>query len=651
MQRLTAARWLLRLFLGIGAAALVLVAILVVLPKTRPYVPTLLSLFRSPDAEPEISGSPDLETGPGDALLVVSHEAILEAARPGRFESALWSYAWKGLLEQEFGRPAVVDLERLSSQALSGRRVVVLTRSATLAPPGPGVLEALRGVAAEGGAVLLEMPTEAWADLSGVVLSEVVNPAARTWRGAPLEIQELPATLEGPPEPTRAGATLALLHDLPVHTWLKIGVMQDPQVRSLGRISGEPVLYVATRGRGAVLTLALDLGFQIQALQQGTPGGPGWRVPEAWGLIPGLSETQDLVAAPSMLDNPVPYADLLEGWMAGLLEDAAGPLPGWWRFPAELDGLLAVSHDEEEQGLESFGALLPWERELELESTIFVMPGPDLGERWPSSAGDLELHWNRFLQGAWPPYRALPLAEQVEQVRAVRGSPPRLSRLHYLAWGTDYAAPFRRLAAAGIELDSSYGPNRGRGYLFGTGLPFQALDVNGFPLPIREWPFVAQEDWYGVDASWVRRLLDDSSRSFHQAPGLLLHPHRWVAGPQGRRYLEEVARAARERRHGLASMAGYHAFLERRNRAVAASRRLGDRLVVDLLAPGPGLALRLPGEVQEPRLDGVAVPSRVVRLGDRRFALVAVPAGRHRLEARIGGGRAGGSMRSGNAAP
>lgn len=636
MEKGTAGPWLTRLFLKMGAAALAALLLFVLLPGTRPYVPTALSLLAPPVSEPELSGSPALYGGEADALLVVSHEAILRAAKEGRFEAALWSYAWLNLLEQEFGRPAVADVEGLRASQFEGRRLVVLTRSATLAAPAEGLSEALGRFADAGGVVLLEMPGGDWAGLAGVVLTEgLVNPAARTWRGAPLELEALPPSLRDLPGPSNSGPDLPLLRDMPVHTWLKLGLMQDRDVRSLGRLAGQPALYWRPRGRGAVLTLPFDLGFQIQSLQQGTPGGPGWTVPESAGLIPGLVETQDLVASPSMLDNPVPFADLLEGWMASMVEDAGGALPSWWRFPYPFDGVLAVSHDEEEQGLVGFGRLHALENSLDVRATVFVLPGEDLGRRWPDSADDVELHWNRFMQGQWPPYRSSSLAEQVAQVGRVRGTAPRLCRIHYLAWGSDYAAPFRRMAAAGLELDTSYGPNRGRGYLFGTGLPFRALDANGLPLATREWPFVAQEDWSGVDAGWVGSLLEDSARSFHQAPVLLLHPHKWVAGEEGRAYLEEVVEAARRRRHWLAPMAEYHRFLQLRGEALATSRLDGEDLVADLVAPGPGLALRLPGRAQGVLLDGSPARTRRLRSGDRWHVLVEVPPGAHRLTARV----------------
>ena len=623
--------WLGRLFLGLAVAVGAAILVLVFVPRTRPYVPTVLSLFLAGPEEPQKEGAPLVRGGPADALVVVSHVALSEAAEPGDFDDTLWSYAWVGLLEQEFGPPAVLDLDGLRPEDLEGRRLVVFTRSATQGQLPRAILESARDLARQGATLLVELPSEGWSGLTGLVLSgEVVNPAARFWRGQPLEYQAFPGNLQG----DGAGPSLLALRDMPVQTWLKQGLMWEDSVRPLGRLSGQPLLYARPEGRGAVLTLGFDLACQVHALQQGAPPGPGFQVSERDGLLPGICESQDLVLGPTMLDNRVPYADLLEGWIADLAEEASGPLPGWWRFPFAWDGVAVLSHDEEERGQEGFRRLVQLEGWLKVPSTVFVLAGRSLPRLWPERNSGLELHWNRFMSGSWPPYEWPALAEQVARVEAVRGSRPLLCRIHFLDWGPDYAAPFRQMAAAGLELDSTYGPNRGRGYLFGTGLPFQALDHDGLPLPVLEWPFVAQEDWAGADEAFTLSLLEDSRRAFHQAPVLLLHPHRWVATASGRRFLEKFVRQARLCRHWVASMAEYHRFLAMRSRARLRSRLVGGFLLADLEAPGPGLALRLPDRLGEVELDGRPARVRRLRLGDRQRLLVEVPPGRHLLRAR-----------------
>ncbi len=623
--------WPGRLLLGLLLAS----ALALLVPRTRALVPVALSLLLPGLGGTQQAGSVLTRPGPADALVVVSRRALSRAAEAADFDSALRSYAWVGLLEQELGTSAVLDVDDLRAEDLQARRVVVFTRSATIDSPPPGVLEAARSVAREGAAILLELPTSGWSSLSGLVLGPApANPRGRVWRGQPLEFQEFPGSLRG----AQMGPSLAVLREMPVFTWIAQGLMHDGSVRTLGRLSGQPLVYARPEGRGQVLSLGFDLACQVQALQQGAPAGPGFTVTERNGLVPGLVESQDLVLGPTMLDSVVPCADLLEGWMADLAEDAAGPLPGWWRFPFACDGLAVLSHDEEGRGREAFADLWALEARLGAPSTTFVLTGRDLPQLWPDPSRNLQLHWNRFMAGSWPPYEWLDLAGQVARLRALRGSRSLLNRNHYLAWGQEYDEPFRQMAAAGLELDSTYGPNRGRGYLFGTGLPFRVLDRDGLPLPVWEWPFVSQENWSGADAAFVQSLLQDSSRAWHQAPVVLLHPHRWVATPEGRQFLEGFVRQARALRHQVTTMEDYHGFLQMRSGARIRSRFHGGVLEADLEAPGPGLALRLPANLSQVQLDGRPARVRQVRLNDRLRLLVEVPPGAHRLRAVKGAG-------------
>jgi hypothetical protein len=609
----------------------VVVLLLFACPRTRAWVPVALSLVCPDPSGACVSGQPFRAEHPGDALVVVSVGALRRAAEDGDFSQTLWSYAWAGLLEQELGAPSVRDLEELSPDHLGQARLIVFTRSATCREPEPEVLSAVDKALGKGAAVLLEMPSAAWSEVSGVVFSPgPINPTGSFWRGRLLEFQDFPGTLQAAP----AGSSLRELLEMPAFTWLAQCVQSHPSVRPLGRLSGKPLLYVRPRGRGQVLTLGFDLACQVQALQQGVPGGPGFAVPEARGLIPGLSESQDLVLDSGLLDNCVPYADLLEGWILDMAEQAAGPLPGWWRFPFDHDGVAVLSYDEEGRGREAFGGLEALQTRWGIPSTVFALAGRDLPERWPEGADDLELHWNRFLAGNFPPYERPDLRTQVARLQAVRGTPPRLNRTHFLAWGREYSEPFRQMAAAGLELDSTYGPNRGRGYLFGTGLPFRVLDQDGLPLPLWEWPFVSQEDWAGADQAFLLGLLDDSARAWHQAPVLLLHPHRLVATAEGKGLVEAFVQRARQRRHLLTTMLGYHDFLRMRARARMQSRLQGEVLKADLFAPGPGLAVHLPATLKEVQIDGEPARTRWIRLYDCPRLLVEIPPGQHRLLAR-----------------
>ena len=170
--------WLARLLAGAGVVVLLVFAC----PRTRAWVPVALSLAWPDPSGTRVSGQPFRADHPGDALVVVSERALRHAAEGGDFSQTLWSHAWAGLLEQELGAPSVVDLEDLSPGRLSQARLIVFTRSATRREPDTEVLSSVGEALEDGAAVLLEMPSDAWSVLSGVVLSpEPVNPTGSFW--------------------------------------------------------------------------------------------------------------------------------------------------------------------------------------------------------------------------------------------------------------------------------------------------------------------------------------------------------------------------------------------------------------------------------------------------------------------------------------
>ncbi|NMA29223.1 MAG: hypothetical protein GX934_15820, partial [Burkholderiales bacterium] len=205
--------WLARLLAGVGVVVLLLFAC----PRTRAWVPVALSLVCPDPSGACVSGQPFRAEHPGDALVVVSVGALRRAAEDGDFSQTLWSYAWAGLLEQELGAPAVRDLEELSPDHLGQARLIVFTRSATCREPEPEVLSAVDKALGKGAAVLLEMPSAAWSEVSGVVFSPgPINPTGSFWRGRLLEFQDFPGTLQAAP----AGSSLRELLEMPAFTWL-----------------------------------------------------------------------------------------------------------------------------------------------------------------------------------------------------------------------------------------------------------------------------------------------------------------------------------------------------------------------------------------------------------------------------------------------
>ena len=71
------------------------------------------------------------------------------------------------------------------------------------------------------------------------------------------------------------------------------------------------------------------------------------------------------------------------------------------------------------------------------------------------------------------------------------------------------------------------------------------LDTDGLPLPIRELPFVHQEDWGGEDAGFFETLFRESHERHHEAIVSLIHPHLEVRKAGGRAVWQAVLAQAR----------------------------------------------------------------------------------------------------------
>ena len=585
----------------------------------------------------------DLQTGeilcreaPGDAVLVIGGASADVPSDKVAFDSVSWSCAWINFLEQECGgRFSVVHLNRLMTGYDSAERLIIITSSATSETPSQRLLRRLEHFVESGGCVILETPTPAWRHLSGGTLCQLpVNVNASGARSLLLHCERFPHAPRDA-QPRQGELRLA---EAPLFSYVHDTVGTEPGTAKRGRILDVPALWQRPIGHGWVITLAFDVGFYLQAMQQGVPT-IGWKVNEISGLLPGLVESQDLCLSRDITDNDQPYADMFEDWLAEYCDGAMQAWPRWWRFPYDYDGVLALTHDEENLGPQSCEAMWKLEQDLQVRSTLFaVCSDAQDGQRWRDfsepyhlrAGGEIPsvswgLHWNRL----WP---HIALQHQKRWLETGCGT-IRFNRIHYLLWGRDYTAPLRHMAHHGIVLDSSYGPNRGKGYIFGTGLPFHTLDKNGLPLPLWEWPLVAQECWSHVDSDYIEDLLRQSANQYHQAPVVLLHPHRWLSTPEGRQYLRSIVASARRYKHWIANFEEYWQFTRNRARAVMTSHCRGRHLQVKLFAPQEGMGIVLPGRAQNIRINAEETFGRSLRLNGTNHWLVAVPQGESYLSA------------------
>jgi hypothetical protein len=539
-----------------------------------------------------------------EAAIVIDPTGI-QGTSTGRFSDRDFSGAWWNWLTQEIGPGAVLTPDALTPARLESIRLLVLTRSAAHAPTVEQ-LAAVHGVVDRGGAVLLELPAPGWEGLSGVALSGPEVTGGRLTHAAfalTAEEQAAFALLELPARHRVASATTA-------------------DTSAVLEVDGSPVAFLRRLGPGRVLTLAIDLGQLWQTLQQGRPDDDQ-RVRNRYPDIQSLPlETSDMVADRALLKLETPVADVLEDGLFRLLSDEIA-LPSWWLFPRTAPGALLITHDEEgmgskaswmaeadhAQGCTSTNFLVPSPalrgddlsvyRDAAAEIGLhYVLPGPD-GEDYPGSGFDLEGRFETY--GLWklqPLRRLLTPAEQWRWLDARNpGLLARVSRTHFLAWTRGYTDLFAGLVAAGIRLDSSYGPDlNDRGYLFGTGRPFRPLGPTGLPMPVLELPYVSAEDLGGADGAFLKRMLEDSASRSHQAVTVLFHPNSFRWHPSVPNYLawRGLCGQARQLELWVPTCSELEAFSRARETATLRSTASGDVVSIGYAGAAEGTTLAVP---------------------------------------------------------
>lgn len=568
----------------------------------------LLPVWRAAE-EREVAGAPSFAGGRGVAVLLVP-------ATPSPvtgFAAGPWTYGWVNFLQQELGPYAVLPADGAADEPAD---LIVLPRALARGP-----LPALP----EGRTVIVECPGEAWRDrLGSTAEPEAVRvETIRSDRlASPLRAVLVPCPPAGTPAEVLAtdGA-------------------------------GRPLIWRVARDGTRWIGLGFDLAHSVLAAQQGVPA----ENLEVENRFPGrhrdLLQTSDLVIAEELLDTTDPAADRLER-LVGIVLDEGFPRPRLWYHPDAATGVFLMTHDDE-----AFGDRSRWMTEFEsrigARSTMLLQRGKDLTREGVAAMCDdgaeIGLHWNR-LERAGADYRATTwmgvewvrrrtsLAEQTAWLRSTLpgGMAIRSARTHFLVWGPDYGSGFRALAAEGFVADSSYGVDFGeRGYLFGTGRPFQALDVNGLPLPIWEIPHLMSED-LAADREWLDRVLAQSAASEHQVVNVLFHPidMDWRPSVELYELWRSSYKLARRHGHAILTMEELTDFWRRRIAGRVELRRTPTGFRVRAEVVGPDHAVALPATWEGASLVP-EVPAVRVSEGARPSLLVRVPDGSSGFDVRL----------------
>lgn len=510
-------------------------------------------------ADPERNAAFPEPTGVGNVLIVVP-AALAEGndRSPKSMSEIPAALAWANFAEQEFGAWSAVPATGLAGDDFAQSALVIVARGADVEIAEPQ-RRALLDWAASGRALLLECPVSPWDETLPAIRAEDADTALirdddgteRIW----------PAPLfpwSSPPPPPDADA-LAL---------------------------GSPAFLLYERGRGAVAVLRTEFARALFTIQQGMPSQGIDMAPRPW---PGRPPDHPLCTVDLYVDRrlpingfrleSLPWADRLEAEIASCLRGHVF-LPRWNRMPNGVRGLLLMTLDEEAvgNGAATVGDAAT-NRGYPLSCFIIPRKMERRGYRRLVEDGhEIGLHWDRYewmerigVPGFRPLLRGVPLETQVEKLASGSGARARLNRNHWLVWDGDFAATFRKLAAAGMTADSSYGPSglELAGYLFGTGLPFHPLDRNGLPFSLHELPFHLQDD-EGFELDTLRVLLRSAEG---QTIGVVLHPGtmRYRPSRDVVRLLADAAALARDEGLETARMGDFLEFWRRRASASPAS--------------------------------------------------------------------------------
>lgn len=527
----------------------------------------------------------------GETLVVVDQSVIRQKAASADFDTVDWSYAWSNTIEQEIGPHTVVDASTLRSVELARYRYVILTSSASEKGDDIDLVTQLERYVKRGGVLVLERPRGR--------LRKSFSADGGGGERRPENVSRV-KYLKDP--------YLTQLKELPLYTTYVGSSAPAVGAQVYLSMDGAPVVYSVPMERGHAITVEFNYGLQMMAMQQGLPEADFSVRNRYPGQLQPPLEASDLVMSDRLLNNEVPYADLLEKYLVHIVFNDARPVISLWPFKHSKEGALLMTHDEEMMGNKS-SWMAEWEKEKGYRSTYFVIPSEYFtlkGSRALRKAGaDVQLHWNRPQDGqgifdpvgVWkiqPFARPHSLKEQQEALNELlpRGKKILANRNHYLLWSDTYTGVFRQLSAAGINMDSTYGPDLGcRGYLFGTGQPFWALDANGIPLPVMEIPFLTAEDLGDVDSAYLYKLFRESQRGYHQSINLLFHPNAYVWRPSVELFDLWLSAydLAEDTQHWITTMRFLYGFWKERRSASLSSRTriLPAETPEDLDAPDP----------------------------------------------------------------
>jgi hypothetical protein len=555
------------------------------------------------------------------AALVVSRARLeAQAASPPAFSERDWSLAWLNTLEQEIGPCGLLDVGDVSEAGIEDRALLVLSAS-TRGKLGDEARAALDAWVRAGGALIVELPDPALSSLTGLDRPSAAGRAA-------------------PARPLRAAASFlparAGLGDLPIYTRRSSVAARAAHGEILAWLEDDPAVFAQSLGRGWVVSVLFDFGLFLTATQQGRPEEDYTVESRHEEILRPQRKSADLMVSIEFHDNAVPVADLLERALIQWVRQRT-VIPAFWYWPDGAPGVYLMTHDDE-----AFGAKAEWmpadETARGVPSTCFYIgtgtTDPASLARVHDGGHSIGIHWDREMREVEGLRYAGPWLREISierQVARLRGRLPdsvavRVSRTHYLLWDESYARTFAQLAALGIEMDSSYGPDFNcKGYLFGTAYPFHPFAETGLPFRLLELPYQHSEREAGCDSAYLSGLARESLAGDHAAIVSLFHPPFWLWAPSADTYRlwRQLPLQMAALGHPALTMEALVDFAQSRAGAeVSIEDEASDRLVIVVNAPEgiEGLFLTLPSRIGDRRVSVDGMETReLASLGGTRW--------------------------------
>ncbi len=556
--------------------------------------------------DPELGGRMNTIEGRGDILVVLSEAQMLRSADEGQLDR---SWTWVDLVRQEVGPVTTADLATLTGERLQEHRIVILTSSASRNPDVAQFMPDFDSFVAGGGTLAVELP-------EGMLRARFAADGDGGWRRA-----DTITAAEGVPDDV-----LEQIRNIPIMARYRgsTGTLEGAQ--TLLAIDGAPVIYTQRVGAGQVVIFDFEVGVQLSRLQQGTPEA-NFRVQPARHGQP--IRTFDLASSPALMGATIPYADLLERYIAQVVLGDHQPTFALWPYPDAKRGALLTSHDSRDiDGRPLWMSI--HERSLDARSTTYISAPRDdrdvdqelrdaefVGHGamlWVMDPSDAELFRHYGLFGFNPVRQSLTLVGQLERLETALGDDAdvRGVRIWDGRWTSRFAQPYAIMEAAELRYSATYGPppEGPPGYLFGTCQPFTPIDHNGMPFRMQEVPVCFDNPETDAELALFEEALTAASQGTW-ALHLLTSADRFEARPDLQAFdiWRNALRFADRNDMWVGGAGEYVSFQRRRSAAalhvisqeISSTDAEGDPRAIDFTVEvetgGRGLVLMVPGEV------------------------------------------------------